>query len=396
MINEIRINNYKSIQKLKINVGRTTVLIGENGSGKTNILEAIALASAAANNKPDNEFLASRGIRVTEPQFMRSAFNSENISKDIYINFSGDDNISFKCRLQNDNEPYSKWQIIPDELLKSSFEKAVKTDAKFLEEIVKTIKSKLDETELKNETEINIKDALDEIVRSLFVKTVGKLNLHEFIIYSPENFSLRIFEKEGQIEPLGINGEGLFKLLKVLGSKENTDRLKIIKEKLRFINWFKDFEIPARLSEREKYIRIKDKYLDDNFAYFDQKSSNEGFLFLLFYFALFASDDTPRFFSIDNIDASLNPKLCRHLVKELVDLGKKFDKQAIFTTHNPAVLDGLNLDDPDQKLFVVFRNKLGYTKIKPVSKPKTPEGQEPVRLSEAFLRGYIGGLPKGF
>ena len=38
------------------------------------ILEAIALASAAAQNKLDNEFLISRGIRVTETRFMRSAF----------------------------------------------------------------------------------------------------------------------------------------------------------------------------------------------------------------------------------------------------------------------------------------------------------------------------------
>ncbi|MDM8528522.1 AAA family ATPase [Anaerolineales bacterium HSG24] len=37
MIKQIRIENYKSIQKLKLELGRITVLIGENGSGKTNI-----------------------------------------------------------------------------------------------------------------------------------------------------------------------------------------------------------------------------------------------------------------------------------------------------------------------------------------------------------------------
>jgi hypothetical protein len=63
-------------------------------------------------------------------------------------------------------------------------------------------------------------------------------------------------------------------------------------------------------------------------------------------------------------------------------------------THNPAILDGLNLDEPKHKLFVVYRNKLGYIKIKQIEKPRSD--QEPIRLSEAFLRGYIGGLPKGF
>jgi len=63
MIREIRIKNYKSIQKLKMDPGQFTVLIGENRSAKTNILESAALASAAAGNKLDNEFLSSRGIR---------------------------------------------------------------------------------------------------------------------------------------------------------------------------------------------------------------------------------------------------------------------------------------------------------------------------------------------
>jgi AAA15 family ATPase/GTPase len=64
MIREIRIENYKSIQKLKLELGRVTVLIGENGCGKSNILEAIALSAAAACDRLDNEFLAPRGIRV--------------------------------------------------------------------------------------------------------------------------------------------------------------------------------------------------------------------------------------------------------------------------------------------------------------------------------------------
>ena len=66
MIRKVRVENYKSIANLTLDLGRLTVLIGANGSGKSNILEAIALASAAAQDKLDNEFLISRGIRVTE------------------------------------------------------------------------------------------------------------------------------------------------------------------------------------------------------------------------------------------------------------------------------------------------------------------------------------------
>lgn len=412
MIKDIRIQNYKSIQRLKMNIGRLNVLIGENGSGKTNVLESIALASAASINKLDNEFLSSRGIRVTEPKFMRSAFDNENIDKDIHISFTGDEDVSFSCRLQNDNKPYSKWKVEYGDfdLSKSNIdvEKLIASDSKLIQDLIGSINSNEELINRVAEITQEFKDGriLPERLKNALENAIGyslnkkniieKLNLQDFLVYSPENFSLRVFEKEGQIEPLGINGEGLFKLLKVLSMENNASKLKILKKKLRFIDWFKDFEMPEKLSENEKYIRIKDKYLTEELSCFDQKSSNEGFLFLLFYFSLFISENTPDFFAIDNIDASLNPKLCSHMTKELVSLGKKYHKQAILTTHNPAVLDGLNLDDPDQKLFVVYRNKLGYTKIKQILKPKPLEGQEPVKLSEAFLRGYIGGLPKGF
>lgn len=379
MIREIKIENYKSIQKLKLSLGRVTVFIGENGCGKSNILEAIALASAAANNKLDNEFLFSRGIRVASSKFMRSAFEQENLVREIKIYLKGNDETEFDCILQHDNQPYSNWR-----------DKGRKHLGK-VKEVLSYLDKKTQENELDEEEEVSL-----SIFYDLIAKQIRKLNLQNFLIYSPENSSLRTFEKEGQIQPLGINGEGLFKLLKVLSLDINRDKINEIKENLNLIDWFKDFEISHDLSDTERNIQIKDRYLDAHIPYFDQRSSNEGFLFLIFYFALFISDDTPNFFAIDNVDASLNPKLCSQLIKELVKLAEKYDKQAIFTTHNPAVLDGLNLDDDEQRLLVIYRNKVGHTKAKRILKPEPLAGQEPVKLSEAFMRGYIGGLPKGF
>ncbi len=60
--------------------------------------------------------------------------------------------------------------------------------------------------------------------------------LNEFIIYSPENQRLRVCEKVGQIQPLGINGEGLFKLINVLSADQNKDKLNLIKTQLQLID----------------------------------------------------------------------------------------------------------------------------------------------------------------
>ncbi|MEG5033030.1 AAA family ATPase [Microcoleus sp. AT3-D2] len=413
MIGEVRIENYKSIQKLKLELGRVTVLIGENGCGKSNILEAIALASAAADDKLDNEFLASRGIRVTEPQFMRSAFEIKNLVKDIEIDIKGNDEEKFSCILHNDNSPYSQWvskkkDIVTNSSIDNVFSKLGTTeDVMSIDNSQQEASKNPKEEPLKIKQQETLKAMLKAIPPEILLRSINlsfrkfydssKLfsSLIKFTIYSPENLALRTFEKEGQIQPLGINGEGLFKLLKVLNS-DNQEQLYEIKKKLQLIDWFQDFEAPPNLSSIQNSLQIKDRYLDPDLAYFDQRSSNEGFLFLLFYFALFISDLTPKFFAIDNIDASLNPRLCRRLMQELVELAKKQDKQVIFTTHNPAVLDGLDLDDDEQRLFVIYRNQLGHTKARRILKPEPLEGQEPVKLSEAFLRGYIGGLPKNF
>jgi len=130
--------------------------------------------------------------------------------------------------------------------------------------------------------------------------------------------------------------------------------------------------------------------------YFDQRSANEGFLYLLFYFTLFISPYTPNFFAIDNIDNALNPKLGAELIRQLTTIAKENGKQAILTTHNPAILDGLDLTDDDQRLFTIYRNADGHTVAKRVKPPKKVKGVETIRLSEAYIRGYLGGIPKNF
>lgn len=394
MIGRIVIENYKSIENLSLDLGRVTVLIGANGSGKSNILEAVALCSAAAANKLDNEFLFSRGIRVSDdPRHMRPAFNQKQ-KKQIVV--SGKDWLNeshFKFLLTHDF-PNLSWQAQDLQWLDLY-------EQHYLEVLRERRKITYEE---RNSDEFIGRSMSKELAEG-FLKTAQAfrnryidIGLTSFLLYSPENTPLRRFEEEGQIQPLGIRGEGLFKLLTVLARDENRDRLNDIQERLGLLDWFGDFQIGGNVAMGERTLKIRDQYLDGDLAYFTQRSANEGFLFLLFYFTLFVARETPRFFAIDNIDASLNPKLCAELLRQLTELAEKYDKQVILTTHNPAVLDGLNLRDENQKLYVVERDLEGRTQARRIE-PRDPsgkDGERNVRLSEAFLRGYIGGLPGNF
>ncbi len=405
MIEEVEIRNFKSITELTLALGRINVFIGANGSGKSNILEALALGSAAANDKLDNEFLASRGIRVSDdPRFMRSAFDKEAVDKDIELSFKNDENNVYAYTLQKDNErPYVSWKRMDRFAHKQFLSSLNVLEAKYDEDDIMGIaiayyrhkvimekKTRQDENEYSHDTEV-----LSMITKNLLFALYGPTELQHFLVYSPENSALRTFEQEGQIQPLGIRGEGLFKLLRVM-SAQDKEGLEEVRKRLLCIDWFSDFEIASDLSPSERYLRIHDRYLDSALSFFDQKSANEGFLFLLFYFTLFISKETPSFFAIDNVDASLNPKLCSQLMMELAKLAEEKAKQVVFTTHNPAILDGLDLTDDQQRLFVVSRNRRGHTRVKRVAAPQPTPEQPTVRLSEAFLRGYLGGLPDNF
>lgn len=75
-------------------------------------------------------------------------------------------------------------------------------------------------------------------------------------------------------------------------------------------------------------------------------------------------------------------------------MAKKYDKQVLITTHNPSILDGLDINNEDERLFVIRRNLDGHTQVNRVEY-KSKE-KEDLPLSEAWLKGYLGGLPKNF
>lgn len=409
MLRRLHVENFKSIERLDFEPGRFNMLIGENGSGKSNVLEALAFAGGAVGGKLDNEFLVSRGVRVSETKFMRSAFESN--AKAIRLGLkseAGEDSFDI---VEEQSSSYPRWQVRSSSTLQE-FEDALRHPEKTWP--LQTVSREASVAGIKeaveralnglHETAVEREQVATQIVRFLHeIATQSEARERHplagsFVAYSPEASALRTFEREGQIVPLGIAGEGLFKLLQVLAADEKDPaRWADLKENLRLLDWFESIDVPAASGAiQERSVRLRDRFIPEEMGYFDQRSANEAFLFILFYLALFVSSDTPALFGIDNIDASLNPKTCRELTRRLTHLAKKYDKQVVATTHNPAVLDGLDLNDDEQRLFVVRRGRKGDTKLRRVLPPKPVAGEQPLKLSEAFLRGLLGGLPQNF
>lgn len=396
MINEVTIKNFKSVQDTSLKLGRFNVLIGSNGSGKSNILEAIAFGAAASADKLDNEFLGSRGIRASSANGMKSAFSNNLSIKPIDIQFKVNDEI-FKFAIEKEALPFASWSVI-------DLRKTQRNYLKWFFENLYKLLEKNNPKEVTNDTETDVlesiaidfskigNDDLELLINSLKHRNLLDLipikkEIDKFIIFAPEESSLRKFETESQMKPLGIKGEGLFDVLQSFNEGYGKEAIEEIKNYLHLIEWFDDFEAVSDQVTGRKSLVIKDRYLPD--ARLNQTNVNEGFLYLLFYISLFVSEETPAFFAIDNIEASFHPTLVEELIRNLIELSKKHNKQIIITTHNPFVLDGLNLDDEEQKLFVIRRNADGETIADAITNPS-----KRIKLSEAWIRGQFGGQPK--
>lgn len=400
MVNEISIHNFKSIVDLDLDLGRFNVIIGPNGCGKTNILEAISFASAASQNKLDYEYLVNRDVRMTDAKFMVNAFDEEEqeipidtevpeprgkISNlDIKIGVRNGENFIISRMLYHDEA--KTWMNITDPMYRS-MQFMINHPEQFDDfgEDKDMFILALAEAHFPNIKDINqVKQLLERLT-----KTSPEIN--NFLTYRPTEHSLRkTFETS--IFPLGVHGEGLLKYLKEVAGEKNTALFEEINEGLSLLDWFDGFQIPDNLLTNEYRLAIGDRYLKDSLHFFDEKSTNEGFLFLLFYLTLFNSKDTPKFFAIDNIETALNPKLITKLTDYLVKRSFENDKQVIVTTHSPYVLDALDLSNDEVRLFVARRNIDGHTRLERI--PYREDRK--MKLSQLWMSGLIGGLPDNF
>lgn len=393
MISDITIKNFKSVVDVSLPLGRFNLLIGANGCGKSNILEGIALGAAAGLNKLDYEYFANRGIRVVDPKMMMPAFEViKNEEIEITILNSKHQQTQYFIHYNEESKP-PKWE--DDSMNLSHFFSITKNDLPKAEKDIRNLQK------LINQIAHLQKERGDDILLSVRLRKNGnEINiipdndeLNKFIIYSPEETKLRQADNSNRTYPLGRHGEGLFAYLKELAQRPDSNTIfEEIKEHLKILDWFDDLEVPTGQLSMEFNLKLKDSYLTDTLNTFDQRSTNEGFLYLLFYLTLIISDETPRFFAIENIDTAFNPKLCREVTRRLIELARKHNKQIIATTHNPAVLDGINLYEDDVRLLVVRRTIDGYTKTNRV----TLKGEMTMPLSEAWQKGFIGGLPDNF
>lgn len=357
MIKKINIKNFKSIVDETIELNTLNVFIGANGAGKSNILESLGFIAAKSDSEINLNSLMAAGIRIARPDLMVNSFWGSTqkmaIEVNIYSEYFEYQNI---ITLSDNSFAYSPWVV---------------------------------STNIKEIDEANNKE------REKLLSDISK-----FEIYTPEIEALRGLTQYSQRFPIGLHGEGFDIILNSLSKEQKEEAASIANS---YIDWlehtgYAEDEVAKtkflKLGRSKSHLYFSDKYMLRKNSYFSAENANEGALVVLFYLTLIMSDKTPQIFAIDNFDMRLNPKLCRYLIGTIYKYAKQYGKQVLITTHNPAVLDGLNLNDNNQLLYVVKRNDNGNTKIERIK--GKPETERRTKLSELWMNGIIGGVPSNF
>ncbi len=391
MIAKLVVESFKTLEKVEIALGRVNVFVGANGSGKSNLLEAVGVLSAAADGKVNDQVLMQRGVRPGLPMLYKSAF-SERIPPHIFFG-AHNGKSSYEVALYNPlGEQTPTWRYKTELWMQGRRKLASRSPAM---------------TGNPN-TEVGLAAA-----RAVQMKTGTAgldllKHLQGYVIFSPSTPVLRGVEREPQPRhPVGIHGgrlpEAVGEIMAL--AKESKHVAGVCREALRLIEWAKDFgcesagrvPVSAAAGASPTVVRFVDRFMREGRNVLSGYDASEGALLVLLLAVLAASPSAPGFFAIDNADHGLNPRLAKSLFGKFCNwiFEGSESRQVLLTTHNPQVLDGLPLRDDRVRLFTVARTDAGRSAIRrvQVDDKLLAMADKGWTLSRLWVMGHLGGMP---
>lgn len=413
MLQQVKISRFKSIKDLTLDLGRVNIFVGANGSGKSNILEAIGIASASIYRGLGDSDLARKGIRLTPSELMKSAFKSEEVAQTFEISLKFEEKLEYQCNLiAKENDP-----MIRFDSESCSFEGVEifgrgANGSKVLGEPVSRDLDKdrgmWDQIKLAHEFPFEIINFLD-----CFAK---------YSIFTPQTDVLRGI-RTGYLDssPFGLHGEGLALAVKKvvsdfsLAEGRSKDYIGSALNLAFLPGWTTGFRVGdledslvsrGIQNKNSEMVYFIDRYMRENQNKLSLYDSSEGTLFLLFIAILLAHSESPRYFALDNVDNALNPLMTRKMLERIISCIKNvYDKsldfgpkQVFLTSHNPTSLDAFDIFDETQRVFVVSRQEDGSTTANRLAPPTGMTRDEWVveangrNLSQLWLDEMIEGI----
>ena len=388
-VRKVTIKNFKSLYDVSFQPGNVNVFIGANGSGKTSVLEAIGVLSAAMTDRVDNNSLQRKGVRLSVAPLYKSKF--ADIARE-----STSVDLSLDWRKGNSDYQYSVHLTVPSD------DDAWRYHAESVSKDGNQVFGRSNRSSKQMNNKIGYYP-LSEMLSGEEYLSAGKY-MANYGIYQPDTLTLRgTVPDPAQVTPVGLNGGRLAEAMSELFHLSDGEMLfgKLsMEEVLELIDWAADFYVTkpkktnlnAGVPSSNQVIEFKDQFLKDA-ARFTGYDASEGALYVLFMLCLAMHPNTPKMFAVDSFDHAMNPRLAKRITEIFSRLIIENKKTVFMTTHNPLVLDGLDLRDERIRLFTTERDSQGHVEINriQISDKLIKTG---LSLSRLWINGYLGGVPE--
>lgn len=391
----VTVKDFKSLKDTTVALGQVNVFVGANGAGKSCLLEAIGILGACASGSVDDQALLRRGVRPGVPELYKSSFGKETAAPKISLRAGATSGADYHAYITNPTHSPRPYWVFGNETLRDG--------AAYLAS--RGPKGNASALDLSVPLEDN--RSITTLVRAsqntpVHVRTFLSA-LEGFAIFAPVTPVLRgIVADSAPRSPVGLYGGQLAEAVALVATQKKGERA--IRDALSMIDWAKSvaagepkrsFLSPSVPTSRI-VVEFQDRFMAEGRSTLSGYDASEGALYVLFMLVLAAHSQSPRVFAVDNFDQALNPRTARELTRTFVKYALAEDRQVLLTTHNPLVLDGLDLGDERVRLFTVARDQDGHTKVRRVpvkdfATLKAKHGEHAV--SRLWVEGRLGGMP---
>ena len=354
MIKTFNVDNFKSLNNLSINLQPMTVIVGNNATGKSSILQAIDFVCGCVNDD-FSVLLERRGWTVDNirSKFVRSGTARISFGIEVVLEEPVNTTLKWEMVLQP-NVAKNQLHLVSEEI--------VDLDTK--ETLVQCKASaggwiKGDKEELSIMPNFVITSSCLKVIQHLHGvdSRLNRLvdffdNSESFEMLAPDNMRL---SSRGVVKNIGETGKNLPSFIRQMSADQKNNFMR----KLKRIMGARISDVSASVKGKPGWtlINVKEHY-DTGDVEFSSKEISDGILRVLAFIAISEIEPANAIFLLDEVENGINSDYAEAMIDVLSEIYEESRHQLVLTTHSTVFLDYVK---PEQ-IVLLYRDQNGSTR----------------------------------
>ena len=354
MIKTFNVDNFKSLNNLSINLQPMTVIVGNNATGKSSILQAIDFVCGCVNDD-FSVLLERRGWTVDNirSKFIRSGTARISFGVEVVLEEPVNTTLKWGMVLQP-NVAKNQLHLVSEEI--------VDLDTK--ETLVQYKASaggwiKGDKEELSIMPNFVITSSCLKVIQHLHGvdNRLNRLvdffdNSESFEMLAPDNMRL---SSRGVVKNIGETGKNLPSFIRQMSAEQKNNFM----SKLKRIMGARISDVSASVKGKPGWtlINVKEHY-DTGDVEFSSKEISDGILRVLAFIAISEIEPANAIFLLDEVENGINSDYAEAMIDVLSEIYEESRHQLVLTTHSTVFLDYVK---PEQ-IVLLYRDQNGSTR----------------------------------